>query len=292
VFGAYFRIWRDAACPEPLDPPVRLASFAAAGLEPGEIPPQQSDVALPAAGEAAALAALRAFVEQRAAGYADSRDRLDGRGGSCLSVYLNVGALSARAAAAALWDRRGTGPQKWLAELAWRDFLADLLYHRPEPVAHPFHPLWDHFPWDDRQADFAAWRDGRTGIPAVDAAMRQLRATGWISNRARMLAAQFLTKHLRIDWRHGERVFYDWLLDADRASNTGNWQWAAGLGIDNVPYFRVFNPVAQAEQHDPYGSWLKRWVPECGGDPRPLASAIVDPARARREYLATVEALP
>jgi deoxyribodipyrimidine photo-lyase len=119
--------------------------------------------------------------------------------------------------------------------------------------------------------------------------MRELRATGWISNRARMLAAQFLAKQLRIDWRRGERVFYEWLLDGDRASNVGNWQWAAGLGIDNVPYFRVFNPVTQAAQHDPDGDWLRRWVPESGGDPRPRPDAIVDLADARRAYLAAAE---
>jgi len=230
-------------------------------------------------------------LEQRVGDYAAATERLDGEGGSRISVYLNVGALSARTAAASLWERPGAGSQKWLGELAWRDFLADLLFHRPELTRSAFHARWERFPWNDSERDFAAWRDGNTGIPAVDAAMRQLRATGWISNRARMLAAQFLTKHLRIDWRHGESVFYDWLLDADRASNAGNWQWAAGLGIDNVPYFRVFNPVTQAEHHDPDGSWLRRWVPECGGDPRPRPGAIVDLARARREYLAAVEEL-
>ena len=291
VFGAFYRVWRDGSPPEPLEPPPAISSPLGAFEDPGEIPPQESDVPLPPPGEAAGLAALREFVELRAPTYAETRDRLDGNGGSQLSVYLSLGALSARAAAAALWDRRGAGPQKWLAELAWREFLADLLHHRPELVTHPFNPRWDRFPWNDSEADFAAWRDGRTGIPAVDAAMRQLRATGWISNRARMLAAQFLTKHLRIDWRRGERVFYDWLLDGDRASNAGNWQWAAGLGIDNVPYFRVFNPVTQAQQHDPDGSWLRLWVPECHGDPGPLPGAIVDPAQARREYLAAVEEL-
>jgi deoxyribodipyrimidine photo-lyase len=119
--------------------------------------------------------------------------------------------------------------------------------------------------------------------------MRELRATGWISNRARMLAAQFLAKHLRVDWREGERCFREWLLDAELASNVGNWQWAAGLGIDNAPYFRVFNPVTQAAQHDPDGRWLRRWVPECDGDPRPRPDAIVDLADARRAYLAAAE---
>ncbi|NJD09049.1 MAG: deoxyribodipyrimidine photo-lyase [Gemmatimonadetes bacterium] len=292
VFGAFFRVWRDGPAPEPLEPPSHIPAPAHALAECGEIPTAPSDVPLPPAGEAAALAALREFAERRALAYADTRDRLDGAGGARLSYYLNIGALSAATAADALWHRPGTGPQKWLAELAWRDFLADLLERHPELIGRAFQPRWERFHWRAAEPDFVAWRDGRTGIPAVDAAMRQLRATGWISNRARMLAAQFLSKHLRIDWRRGERVFYEWLLDADRASNTGNWQWAAGLGIDNVPYFRVFNPVAQAEQHDPDGTWLQRWVPECNGDPRPLPGAIVNPAQARRDYLAAVEALP
>ena len=289
VFGAYFRAWRTARAPEPLDPPAQLDGTRLPADAHGDIPHMESDVPLPAAGEAAALGALREFVEKRAPAYAETRDRLDGAGGSRLSVHLTLGTLSARTAAAALWERGGAGPQKWLAELAWRDFLADVLHHRPELVEHAFHPRWDAFPWSDDEAAFAAWRAGRTGIPAVDATMRELRATGWISNRARMVAAQFLTKHLRIDWRRGERVFREWLLDADRASNVGNWQWAAGLGIDNAPYFRVFNPVLQARQHDPDGTWLRRWVPECGGDPRPRPDAIVDLAEARRAYLAVAE---
>jgi hypothetical protein len=115
--------------------------------------------------------------------------------------------------------------------------------------------------------------------------MRELRETGWISNRARMIAAQFLAKHLRVDWRRGERVFRDWLFDGDVASNVGNWQWAAGLGIDNAPYFRVFNPISQGRQHDRSGAWLRRWVPESDGDPQARPDAIVDVGEARKRYL-------
>jgi deoxyribodipyrimidine photo-lyase len=169
--------------------------------------------------------------------------------------------------------------------------MADLLWHRPHLIDQPFDARYSALEWNQDERAFAAWRDGETGIPVSDAAMRELRATGWIGNRARMVAAQFLTRLLRVDWRLGERVFRDWLLDGDVASNIGNWQWAAGLGIDNAPYFRVFNPVAQGRQHDPDGSWLRRWVPECDGDPHPLPNAIVDPAEARRDYLAVMESL-
>ena len=121
--------------------------------------------------------------------------------------------------------------------------------------------------------------------------MRELRATGWISNRARMVAAQFLTKHLRVRWTDGARVFEEWLLDADAASNAGNWQWAAGLGIDNAPYFRVFNPVTQGKEHDPDGRWLRTWVPESNGSPDAMPKAIVNLALARRDYLADARGL-
>lgn len=289
VYGPFSRAWREAGAPDPLDAPASLVSAPLPAGGAGEIPSVESDVPLPAPGEVAALGALRGFLEHGMGAYAEQRDRLDGAGSSRLSYYITIGVLSARTAASAAWERRGAGAQKWLAELAWRDFLADVLYARPELLEEPYHERWKQFRWRRSARLLEAWREGRTGVPAVDAAMRELRATGWISNRARMLAAQFLAKHLRVSWRHGERVFRDWLLDGDTASNVGNWQWAAGLGIDNAPYFRVFNPVTQARQHDPDGAWLRRWVPESDGDPRPLPHAIVELGAARREYLAAAE---
>ncbi len=286
VYSPFLNAWRAGDPPEPLDAPAHMTSHSLSGIDAGDIPTDVCDVELPPAGEAAATNAMHAFLDNRLDRYAGTRDRLDGSGSSRLSVWINIGALSARTAAAAAWDRGGPGAAKWIAELAWRDFLADMLYHRPALVREPFHDRWKNFAWNDDDADFEAWRDGRTGVPAVDAAMRELRATGWISNRARMLAAQFLTKHLRIHWTKGAQVFHDWLLDGDVASNTGNWQWSAGLGIDNAPYFRVFNPVTQAKQHDPDGDWLARWVPESNGRPDVLPDAIVNLAHARREYLA------
>ncbi|HEX6694947.1 MAG TPA: deoxyribodipyrimidine photo-lyase [Longimicrobiales bacterium] len=291
VHAPYLAAWRAAGAPEPCDAPMRIISPDLADAECGDIPDIQGDIEMPAAGETAALRALRDFTDRRMDAYADARDRLDGAGSSRLSCWISIGALSARTAAAVAWDRRGPGAAKWLAEIAWRDFLADMVHHRPSLLKEPVDERWNAFPWNDDAAALVAWREGATGIPAVDAAMRELRATGWISNRARMVAAQFLTKHLRVHWMEGARVFEEWLLDADAASNAGNWQWAAGLGIDNAPYFRVFNPVTQGKEHDPDGSWLRRWVPESNGSPAAMPDAIVDLARARRDYLADAREL-
>lgn len=292
VYAPYARQWFDrapaeaAAAPARITPPELPATFDA-----GEIPDHECDVPLPEPGEVAALRRMDRFFEEGLRHYAERRSTLDGAGTSRLSVDFTLGTLSARAARERVDAMRGDGPRKWLAELAWRDFLADLLWHRPHMLREPYDAKWNRFAWSDDEDAFAAWRDGRTGIPAVDAAMRELRQTGWISNRARMVAAQFLCKHLRIDWRRGEHVFRHWLLDGDTASNVGNWQWCAGLGIDNVPYFRVFDPVTQAKEHDAGGIWLRRWVPESNGSPAPLPHAIIDLAAARREYIAAAEAL-
>ncbi|HSJ09615.1 MAG TPA: FAD-binding domain-containing protein, partial [Longimicrobiales bacterium] len=287
-YGAFARRWWELAVPEPLPAPPSLRAPSSLP-EAGVIPHETSDVPLPKAGEDAALARLETFVGEKLDDYATRRDRLDGSGLSRLSIDFTLGTLSPRVAFHRVSAHGGDGAKKWLAELLWRDFLADLLAQRPWLATRAFDARFDALQWSDDEAAFAAWRDGRTGIPAVDAAMRQLNATGWISNRARMIAAQFLTKHLRIHWAKGEAVFRHMLLDGDAASNIGNWQWAAGLGVDNAPYFRVFNPVTQAGQHDPDGRWLEQWVPECGGDPRPMAGAIVDLAEARRDYLEWVK---
>ncbi len=290
VFSPFHRRWRSLGTPDPEDPPTAIrAPRLDPGFDPGDIADETTDVELPESGEAAALEALDTFVRERLPDYAEQRDRLDGAGTSHLSVYLTLGALSARTAAARVEAAGGPGAGKWLSELAWRDFMADLLYHRPDLLDRPFRPRWTRFDWSGDDPAFDAWRDGRTGIPVVDAAMRQLRETGWISNRARMVAAQFLAKNLRVDWRRGEAVFKDWLLDGDTASNVGNWQWASGLGVDNAPYFRVMNPVTQGKKHDPDGRWLRRWGPESDSDPRPR-DPIADPGASRKAYLDAVEA--
>jgi deoxyribodipyrimidine photo-lyase len=284
VYSPYRNAWRSQPFGEPLESPERITS-PEINADIGDVPDESCDIALPPAGEDCALTSLRSFLERGVQHYADARDLLDGSGSSRLSPFITIGVLSPRVIADAAMHRNGAGAAKWIDELIWRDFLADVLYHRPELVSEPFHPRWSAFEWNDSESHFDAWHNGTTGIPAVDAAMRELNATGWISNRARMIAAQFLTKHLRIHWTKGAAAFHALLLDGDVASNVGNWQWAAGLGIDNAPYFRVFNPVTQARQHDPDSAWLRRWVPECDGRPDPMPNAIINLAQARRDYL-------
>jgi deoxyribodipyrimidine photo-lyase len=147
-------------------------------------------------------------------------------------------------------------------ELAWREFYVGVLYHFPHLPTAPFHPEYAAVRWRDAPDELAAWQEGRTGYPPVDAAMRQLRAEGWLANRARLVAASFLVKDLLLDWRQGERWFRHHLLDGDPAANVGNWQWVAGVGTDAAPYFRVFNPVLQGRKFDPDGTYVRRWVPE------------------------------
>ncbi len=227
-------------------------------------------IELPEAGEAAALDRLNAFLEETIYGYGSGRNLLDRKATSFLSPYLRFGALSARqaywGAKAALELAPGkeakTGAEAWLNELIWREFYVSLLYHFPHTIAHPLREQFAGFEWLDDDESFRAWCEGRTGYPVVDAAMRMLSATGWLHNRARMIVASFLTKDLLIDWRTGEQYFMRQLIDGDSASNAGGWQWAAGVGADAQPFFRVFNPVLQGQRFDPEGMFVKQWLPE------------------------------
>jgi len=265
----------------------------------------RDETELPAAGEQAAQARLREFLSRDAAHYAERRDfpALDAT--SRLSPHLRFGTLSVRRCfreareAAADDPRAARGIAKWLDELIWREFYAAILEAHPRVLRSAFRPEYDALRWNDDEPGFAAWCEGRTGYPFVDAAMRQLRATGWMHNRARMVVASFLAKDLLIDWRRGERFFMQRLVDGDPASNDGGWQWAASTGTDAQPWFRIFNPILQGERFDPDGEYVRRYVPELAGIAgaavhrpweTPLAVAdypppIVDHAERREEAL-------
>jgi len=186
------------------------------------------------------------------------------RGPSYLSVHLRFGTVSIRELARFAHERaaQSAGAATWLAELIWRDFYQQVLHHHPQVVTESFKPEYDRIRWDDAPELFAAWCEGRTGYPLVDAAMAQINRTGYMHNRLRMVTASFLTKDLGIDWRAGERYFARRLIDFDLAANNGGWQWAASSGCDAQPYFRIFNPVAQSEKFDPDGKFIRRYLPQ------------------------------
>jgi deoxyribodipyrimidine photo-lyase len=171
----------------------------------------------------------------------------------------------------------------WLNELIWREFYISILMHFPEVRRRSFREVYRHLLWDNDREAFLAWQEGRTGYPIVDAAMRQLLATGWMHNRARMIVASFLTKDLLVDWRWGERHFMQHLIDGDPAANNGGWQWTAGTGTDAAPYFRVFNPVLQSNRYDPEGAYIRRWVPELADVPDEVIHHPWTMSRAQQE---------
>ncbi len=241
----------------------RLLTLTDIGFEPANLQ------ALGINGGAAAAKTLLADFSQRMTRYHDSRNFPAKKGPSYLSVHLRFGTVSIRALARAAWPgaggQSGEGPATWLSELIWRDFYFMILHHHPRVVSRAFKPAYDAIQWPNDENLFAAWREGRTGYPIVDAAMRQLNQTGYMHNRLRMIAASFLVKDLHVDWRWGEKYFADQLNDFDLASNNGGWQWAASTGCDAQPYFRIFNPVSQSEKFDAEGAFIRRYVPELAG---------------------------
>ena len=199
---------------------------------------------------------------KRMARYHETRDFPSVKGVSYLSVHLRFGTVSIRELARTALQIGGEGAEIWLAELIWREFYQQLLWHRPDVVDHAFKPEYDALAFPNNEAHFAAWCEGRTGFPIVDAAMRQLNQTGFMHNRLRMIVASFLVKDLLIDWRWGERYFALHLNDFDLSANNGGWQWAASTGCDAQPYFRIFNPTTQSQRFDPKGDFIRRYCPE------------------------------
>ena len=255
---------------------------------------------LPEAGEAAALDRWVEFRDSAVGTYADHRDRPDLPGTSRLSVHLKYGTVHPRTLLADLSGRAGQGAETFRRELAWREFYADVLWHEPRSARECLNTRFAALELDSDQDRFAAWAEGRTGYPIVDAGMRQLRAEGWVHNRIRMIVASFLVKDLHLDWTVGAREFLRRLVDGDLASNNHGWQWTAGTGTDAAPYFRVFNPVAQSQRFDPEGAFIRRWVPELAhaegvdvhapwqskrGVPLGYDAPIVDHAAEREESL-------
>lgn len=258
---------------------------------------------LPTPGEAAAQARLERWVAGGLADYGSGRERLDGSGSSHLGVDLHFGTLSPRQVELAA-EELGADAEPFTRQLAWRELYHHHLHHQAtEPRSTPALASAFRAEADDPEA-VAAWREGRTGIPTVDAGMRQLMATGWMSNRARLITASFLTRHLLMDWRVGERHFLAHLVDGDVANNRGGWEWSAGVGLDAQPWFRILNPVRQGQRFDPDGQWVRHWIPELAGLPdrfvhapweapdpvRGYPAPIVDLAEGRARALAAFKA--
>jgi deoxyribodipyrimidine photo-lyase len=226
-------------------------------------------------GERGAQARLADFLGNMVQTYVGDRDRPDRDGTSRLSPHLRFGEISPRQVwyaarfAAAEHPARSPGIDKFMSEIGWREFCRHLLYDRPDLATRNLQESFDAFSWRQDDAGLRAWQQGRTGYPIVDAGMRELWHSGTMHNRVRMVVASFLVKHLLIDWRDGERWFWDTLVDADAGSNPASWQWVAGSGADAAPYFRVFNPVLQGEKFDPDGTYVRRWVPELSELPAP-----------------------
>jgi deoxyribodipyrimidine photo-lyase len=288
VFSPFHRTWLAAGRREVLDAPKKLS--LPGSLRGGAIPllrelglEQQVPEPL-RGGEAPARERLSRWISDGVRSYASAHDALGEDGTSRLSAYLHFGCLSARELEARLPS--GAGADAFRRQLCWRDFHHHVLLHFPRNARSEFQQRYrGSIRWSRSERAFDAWRDGRTGFPLVDAAMRQLRREGFIHNRGRLVAGSFLTKHLGIDWRWGERHFMRLLIDGDQANNNGNWQWIASVGTDPQPAFRrIYNPALQQRRHDPRGEYVRRYVKELRGVPDDyLAEPWTMPAELQRD---------
>ncbi|PRB82657.1 deoxyribodipyrimidine photo-lyase [Pseudomonas sp. MYb185] len=327
--GSYFKVFSQfrKACLQQLQlaPPRCLAppqAQPATAISADPIPTSVAGFPIPdeslrnlwPAGEQTARKRLQRFVDDRLHEYAEQRDLPAEPGTSQLSPYLTAGVLSPRQCLhAALMTNQGefdsgsAGVTTWIDELLWREFYKHILLGYPRVSRHrAFRPHTEAVPWRDAPNELTAWQEGRTGFPLIDAAMRQLLATGWMHNRLRMVVAMFLSKNLLIDWREGERYFMQHLIDGDLAANNGGWQWSASTGTDAVPWFRLFNPITQSQRFDPSGRFIKHWLPELREldqhdihDPSAISrmlcgypAPIIDLAESRARALAAFKNLP
>lgn len=276
VFTPYSRKWRRTLATEHLHAwNVSALSDRFKRIGPLELPSLTDLGFLPSGIEFPPRAIKQSIIEQ----YHEQRNFPAVAGTTRLSVHLRFGTVSIRKLARLAQTKNET----WLNELIWRDFYHMILWHFPHIQHRAFKPAYDRIAWRNNPTEFAAWCEGRTGYPIVDAGMRELNSTGFMHNRVRMIVASFLTKHLLIDWRWGEAYFAKKLLDFDLAANNGGWQWAASSGCDAAPYFRVFNPMLQTEKFDPDQTYTKKWVPELGTAHYP--APIVDHGFARKRAL-------
>ena len=304
VFTPFFDRWRELGWRKP----ARSGPQSARWIEPAQLGKRAKPVGIPdpgveldlCAGEAAARRQWEAFVNDGLERYSDERNRPDRAATSRMSAHLKFGTIHPRTMVADL-DLRRAGPRAYLRELAFRDFYAAVLHHWPDSAWRNWNRDFDAIQTDtgpDAKRRFKAWQSGETGFPIVDAGMRQLRETGFMHNRVRMIAASFLVKDLHLPWQWGARWFLDQLVDGDMANNQHGWQWSAGCGTDAAPYFRVFNPAKQAEKFDPSGDYIRRWVAELAdvdnvrlavdhwpaGYPKPIVDHGAERGEALRRY--------
>ena len=235
-------------------------------------------------GEEKALEKLENFIDHKILNYKKNRDFPSLDVTSALSPYLSSGILSSGQCIIYVFQRLSEdeiGVKTWINEIIWREFYKYILFHNPRVSKNlSFSEKYDNFPWLNNEDNFISWSKGQTGVPIIDAAMRQLNASGWMHNRLRMIVAMYLTKNLLIDWRKGEKYFMKKLIDGDFASNNGGWQWSASTGVDAAPYFRIFNPITQSEKFDKEGSFIKKWIPEIAN-----AKNIHDPSTEERKEM-------